>query len=193
MLARGPCLALALFAGTFHAYAEPRDAAAGQAIELFGRAGLGRGLRFNNPFRLRTQLGSDPESLSLTAPYLDLTTGAAFGPPNALLHGGALALSIALEGVPQEVLTPSYVALFGLPPRWVFLGRAGTPIIIQPDANLGFELAAAAAFLVSAGMGVTAELAGSLFYGAATPDVSTTIVPVASFELGLWLSYEILR
>jgi hypothetical protein len=193
MRARGPCLALALFAGTFHADAQPRDSAAHQAIEFFGRTALGRGLRFNNPFRLRTQLGSDPESLSLTAPYLDLTTGAAFGPPDSLLHGGALALSIALEGVPQEVLTPSYVALFELPPRWVFLGRAGTPIILEPDANLGFELAAAAAFLVSAGMGVTAELVGSLFYGAATPDVSTTIVPLASFELGVWLSYEVLR
>jgi len=193
MLARGSCLALAVFAATIHADAQPRDAAAGQSIELFGRSGIGRGLRFNNPFRLRTQLGSDTESLSLTAPYFDLTVGAAFGPPDSLLHGGALALSIALEGVPQEVLTPSYVALFGLPPRWVFLGRAGTPIILEPDANLGFELAAAAAFLVSAGMGVTAEVVGSLFYGAATPDVSTTIVPVASFELGIWLSYEVLR
>src|SRR5687768_8628385 len=139
MLARGPCLAFALFAGTIHADAQPRDAPADQTIELFGRASIGRGLRLNNPFRLRTQLGSDPESLSLTAPYLDLTAGAAFGPPDSLLHGGALALSIALEGVPQEVLTPSYVALFGLPPRWVFLGRAGTPIIFEPDYNLGFE------------------------------------------------------
>ena len=54
---------------------------------LFGVAG-GRGLRFNNPFRLRTQLGSTEQSLSLTAPYIDTHLAALFGNPFGLQHGG---------------------------------------------------------------------------------------------------------
>ena len=36
---------------------------------------VGRGLRFNNPYRLRRVLGDDPSSLSLGATYLDLHVG----------------------------------------------------------------------------------------------------------------------
>jgi hypothetical protein len=36
---------------------------------------VGKGLRFNNPYRLRRVLGDDAESLSLTATYQDVHVG----------------------------------------------------------------------------------------------------------------------
>jgi hypothetical protein len=165
--------------------------ARGRYARLFGGVELGRGLRLNNPYRLETVLGDDAESLSLTATYLDLSVGAAFGPPDGLQHGGALHASFALHGIPQEVLTPSYVAMT----RWTpfrFHGRVGTPIVLEPDANVGAEIAAGAAWLLSAGLGVGLELCASMFYGAATYDRTTTAIPIISLQGGLALDYEIL-
>src|SRR5687768_16811451 len=53
----------------------------GQYVHGFGELMLGKGLRLNNPFRLATPVGDDPDGLSFTAYYLDLGIGAAFGPP----------------------------------------------------------------------------------------------------------------
>jgi len=163
----------------------------GAYAHLFGGLELGRGLRLNNPYRLETVLGDDAESLSLTATYLDLSAGAAFGPPDRLQHGAALHASFALHGIPQEVLTPSYVAMM----RWTpfrFHGRIGTPIVLEPDANVGGEIAAGAAWLLSAGLGVGLELCASLFYGAATYDRTVTAIPIVSLQGGLAVDYEIL-
>src|SRR5882757_9998128 len=77
----------------------------------FGSLALGDGLRFNNPYRLSTPLGKTPESLSLTAAYLDLALGVVRGPPDGLGHGAIVHLSIAAQGIPQEVLSLSYIAL----------------------------------------------------------------------------------
>src|SRR4051812_8838246 len=46
-----------------------------------GGAYLGRGLRFNNPYRLRSELGDGAQSLSLTATYLDLQAVRLFSDP----------------------------------------------------------------------------------------------------------------
>jgi hypothetical protein len=163
----------------------------GRYAHLFGGLEIGRGLRFNNPYRLETVLGDDAESLSLTATYLDLSAGAAFGPADGLQHGAALHLSFALHGIPQEVLTPSYVAMT----RWTpfrFHARVGTPIVLEPDVNVGGEIAAGAAWLLTAGLGVGLELCASLFYGAATYDRSVTAIPIVSLQGGLAVDYEIL-
>jgi hypothetical protein len=164
----------------------------GPLLHTFASVALGKGLRFNNPYRLATPLGEDAESLSTTAAYLDLAVGAALGPPDALQHGGEVALSIATDGVPQEVLALSYVALLPLGERFLARGRAGVPIVIEPDANLGFELAVGGAFLLTGGFGFTGELVGSLFYGAGTLDKTTTTIPVLSLELGVYFEYEVL-
>src|SRR6187455_2490362 len=74
-----------------------------------GGSYLGRGLRFNHPYRLRSVLGDEPESLSLGATYLDLHLGRTFGEPDGFEHGFAGHLSIALDGIRQEVFTPSYL------------------------------------------------------------------------------------
>jgi hypothetical protein len=152
---------------------------------------LGRGVRFNNPYRLSTVLGDDAESLSLTASYLDLSLGAALGQPDGWQHGATLGTSIALAGIPQEVLTPSYVVLRRLPERSWLHARAGLPLVIEPDFNVGAELAVGGAFLVSGGLGVGGEFVASMFYGAATHERTQTAIPIVSLELGLVLDCEV--
>lgn len=164
----------------------------GPHLALLGTLTLGKGLRFNNPYRLETPLGDDAESLSLTATYLDLGVSVSAGAPRGLAHGIALNLSVATEGIPQEVLTPAYLASWRLPPRFLLLGRAGLPIILEPDANLGYELALGGVYFIAAGIGVTAEVIGSLFYGAATQERAATAIPLLSAQFGIAVGYEVL-
>ena len=159
----------------------------------FGSLGLGKGLRFNNPYRLATPLGDTPESLSSTATYYDIGFGVVRGPARGLAHGAVLHLSIAAQGIPQEVLSLSYIALDRVGDgRFLLFGRAGIPVILEPDVGGGLETAFGAAFMISAGLGVQSELAGSLFYGAGTQDRSVTTIPVLSAQLGLFVDYEVL-
>ena len=160
----------------------------------FGSLALGDGLRFNNPYRLSTPLGKTPESLSLTAAYYDLSLGVVRGPPDGLAHGAVLHLSIAAQDIPQEVLSLSYIALERIGDgRTMLFGRAGIPIVLQPDLGGGIEAAFGAAYMISAGLGVQSELVGSLYYGAGTLDRSVTTIPVLSAELGLFIDYEVLQ
>jgi len=155
---------------------------------------FGDGLRFNNPYRLATPLGKTPESLSLTAAYFDLGLGAVRGPPDGLAHGAVMHLSIAVQGIPQEVLSLSYIGLERIGNgRTILFGRFGIPVILQPDLSGGLETAFGAAFMISSGIGVQGELVGSLYYGAATLDRSVTTIPVVSGELGVFFDYEVLE
>jgi hypothetical protein len=159
----------------------------------FGGLSLGDGIRFNNPYRLSTPLGKTPESLSLTSAYYDLGLGVVRGPLDGLAHGAIVHLSMAAQGIPQEVLSLSYIALDRVGSgRTLIFGRAGIPIILQPDLSGGLELGAGAAFMVTAGLGVQGELVGSLFYGAGTFDHSVSTIPVVSGQLGLFVDYEVL-
>lgn len=169
-------------------FSEPR----GSYVHSFGSLGLGRGVRFNNPYRLQTVLGDTPESLSLSASYVDLGLGAAFGDPNGLRHGAVAHLSIAVQGIAQEVLSLSYVALAPVARDWLVNARAGVPVVLEPDLGAGLELGLGAAFLVSGGIGLSAELVSSLFFGAATWESNPTIIPVVSLQAGAWVQYEIL-
>lgn len=155
-----------------------------------GGAFLGRGLRFNNPYRLRRVLGDNAESLSLSATYLDLRVARTFSPPDSWEHGAALNLSIAIDGIRQEVVTPSYLLLRRLSPRVLGYGRAGFPIVLEPDASVGLEAGLGAAYALSARLGVGAELDFSLFYGAATIDKAVTLVPLVSLALGVVFDWE---
>jgi hypothetical protein len=201
---RGAALAaLTVLTVAFSSRAAPPDAAAeerpaelqpanGSYLHLFGALALGKGIRFNNPYRLATPLGDDAESLSTTATYVDASIGATGGDPEGLQHGVSFHISFAVTGIPQEVVTPSYVALYRFPPRFFAYGRAGLPVILEPDANVGYELALGGAYLVTAGIGATAELVGDLFYGAATQDEAVTTIPVLSFQLGVLVDFEVL-
>ena len=159
-------------------------------FNLLGAVALGRGVRFNNPFRLSTQLGDDGESLSLSATYADFSLGLALGSPNGLQHGGSVHLSVALDGITQEVLTPSYLALLRLTERWTLYARAGVPLILEPDFNAGAELALGGAWFFLSGTAVTTELVYDVFYGAATAEVSHTVIPILSLQAGLLFDYE---
>jgi hypothetical protein len=158
----------------------------------FAALWLGKGLRFNNPYRLPTPLGDDYESVSASATYVGVGAGATFGAPAGLQHGAALQFDYALDGIRQEVLTPSYVVLHGFSARLLGYARFGTPVVLEPDLNLGLELGAGGVWYVRAGLGICAELIGSMFYGAATLEHSVTYVPMLSLQLGLRADYEVL-
>jgi hypothetical protein len=151
---------------------------------------VGRGLRFNNPYRLRRVLGDDPRSLSLGATYLDLHLGRTFSSPDGWEHGATLNLSVATDGVRQEVLTPSYLLVRRLSARVLGYARAGFPIVLEPDAAVGLEAGVGGAYFLTANLGLSAELDVSLFYGAATIERAVTLIPVASLAVGVLFDWE---
>lgn len=179
---------------------EPSDAKAYQELlktpsgfaRLVGTLELGKGFRFNNPYRLESELGKTAASLSTTATYLDLGAAVAFGKPFGLEHGAALHLSFALGGVPQEVLVPAYFAALPLGARGLAYGRVGPAIILQPDANVGGEAAIGGVFFLTGMLGVGGEVLGDLFYGAATLDKKITTYPILSAQLGIVVQHEVL-
>ena len=159
---------------------------------LVGTLELGKGMRFNNPYRLGTQLGATAESVSLTSTYLDLGGAVAFGPPDGLQHGVALHLSFALAGVSQAVLTPTYIAAYRGPRRFLAYGRLGPSIVLTPDPTIGGELAAGFGWFFTSRLAVAGELVGDIFYGAGTPTKGISTYPILSAQLGLLVDYEIL-
>jgi len=164
----------------------------GPYFDLFGTLMFGDGLRFNNPYRLSHELGSDAESVSATAPYLDLAMAATTGKPDGLQHGVRLGWSLSTSGVPQQTITPSYLALLRLARVWMVYGWAGFPVLIEPDLNLGAELALGGSWLVRAGLGATAALVADAFYGAGTRETRAALYPVVSAQIGFFVNYEVL-
>jgi hypothetical protein len=151
---------------------------------------VGKGLRFNNPYRLERVLGDDAESLSLSATYVDVHLGRTFSAPGGWEHGVSLKLSIATDGIRQEVVTPSYLLVRRFTPRVLGYGRAGFPIVLEPDANVGLEAGLGAAYFFTASLGIGAELDFSVFYGAATIERAVTVIPMTSLAIGLFFDWE---
>lgn len=151
----------------------------------------GTGLRFNNPYRLATPLGDDAESVSRTAGYVDIGFAGTLGNPLGLQHGFALRTTVAVEGVGQAVMTPSYFGWrrWG---AWALYGRAGTPLVLSPKVTWGLEASAGGAWFFLGGVAVTAEIVGDVFYGAGTRDVAVATYPVLSGQLGILGTYEVL-
>jgi len=164
----------------------------GTYVHLMAFADLGDSLRFNNPFRLSNQLGDTGESLSRTPVYSSLGGAVALGDPNGFQHGLLLQWSRQLAGLPQNVLTPSYLLLHGGLRPWIPYARAGLPIVLNPDANVGGEAALGGSYMLLAGIGVHAEVVGSIFYGAATWDTGRTTIPMLSLQVGITGDYEVL-
>jgi hypothetical protein len=161
-------------------------------FDLVATLMIGDGLRFNNPYRLQHELGHSGQSLSATASYIDLGVGAAMGKPDGLQHGARLGWSLALAGVSQQIITPSYQAMKRFGPSWLVYGWLGLPIILSPDANVGAEIAAGGAWLARAGLGVTLAVVADGFYGAGTRETSAALYPVVSAQAGLLIAYEAL-
>lgn len=205
--ARGPallaCIALASltlasltlaspkYAGAAELEDAPRSEAASPAVRAIAALSLGRGLRFNNPYRLATPLGSTPESVSLSATYLDLSLGALWAEAFGLQHGAGLSAVVALSGLGQLGLTPSYLLHADVSRALELRVRAGVPVIVAPDTTLGLEAGFGSLIGVGFGLGLTAELVGDLFFGAATEERSVTTIPMLSLQLGLFFEHEI--
>ena len=138
-----------------------------------------------------SSLGGDAESVSRTAAYGDVGLGLAFGRAEGLQHAGALRTTFAVEGIRQVMMTPSYL----LWRRWGALaayGRVGLPIVLNPNPNVGAELAAGGVFFVRGGIGLVGELVGDMFYGAGTREVSRPAYPLLGAQLGLQVDLEVL-
>jgi len=167
---------------------EPR----GGYARFFFTTGFGRGLRFNNPYRLATQLGDGPESVSLTASYWDSAMAVAFGNPDGLQHGAAVHLAVAVHGVPQQTLSGSYLLMYRADSPFLIYGRTGPVVLTAPDPNIGGELAVGGAWFFTGALGVTAELVGNLFYGAGTYEVTYSVIPTLSLQGGIIVDLEVL-
>jgi hypothetical protein len=159
----------------------------GTYLRTFGELSLGKGLHLNNPYRLGTV-----DAVGFSATYLDLGVGLVVGPPDGLAHGGRISLLVATDGISQQVMDFSYVALLPLGEHALVRGRAGMPVVLSPDSTVGLEAAVGGAWLFTGGIGASAELVGSLFYGAATPERATTTIPVLALQIGAWFEFEVL-
>lgn len=188
------CLLLFARAASAEPEAPPRAPTSSKLppFQLMATAFAGDGLRFNNPYRLSTPLGSTAESVSRTAAYADLGLAATFGDPRKVQHGFAARLSLAAEGVPQGVLAPSYLIWWRLHPAWAAYSRVSTPIVLTPTLTWGLEAGLGGVWFARAGLGVAAELVGDVFYGAGTRDVKAAAYPVLSAQLGFVFAYEVL-
>jgi len=172
------------------AEAGPASDASPTPISGLLQLSFGRGVRFNNPYRLSTPLGESAESVSLAAAYLDLGGALLFGPGD-FRHGASLSGAVALQGIGQLVLTPSYLALFGLDDEVAIRGRAGVPVVVAPDASAGLEAAVGASYAVAYGLGAVVELVGSVYFGAATDERSITTIPMLSLQLGICFDHQV--
>jgi hypothetical protein len=159
--------------------------------QFFATAMGGTGLRFNNPYRLATPLGSNAESVSRTAAYLDLGLAATFNNPLGWQSGVAFRVTTALEGVGQTVLTPSYFG-FRRKGKLAAYGRAGIPLVVSPDVTWGLEGAVGGALFFLGGMGLVAEIIGDVFYGEGTRERSVATYPILSGQLGFVGTFEVL-
>lgn len=191
-------LVLVLATNDAHAQPEVIDRSAadvplpGTYLHLMSTASVGDSLRFNNPYRLEHQLGETGESLSLTPPYVNLGGAFALGDPDGWQHGGSIQWSRSAAGLPQHVVAPAYMVVFGGARPWLAFARAGLPIVLNPDPNVGGELGVGGAWLFTAGLGLQAELIGDVFYGAATWEKRITTIPMVSLQVGVVIDYEVL-
>jgi len=167
--------------------AHTKAAELGTYLHTFGELSLGKGVHTNNPFRL-----GSTDAFGFTATYVNLGLGLAVGPPEGVQQGGQVSLALATDGVAQQVLTFSYVALLPVGRDLILRGRGGLPVVLSPDSNVGLELGLGGAWLFTGGLGASAELVGSLFYGAATQDREATTIPVIALQLGMWFDHEVL-
>jgi hypothetical protein len=158
-------------------------------VTLLASALGGTGLRFNNPYRLATPLGSSAESVSRTNAWMDFGLTVFVGNPTRVVHGVSVRFMQSVEGVAERNVTPSYV-LGHRSPRLLAYGRIGVPFVTTPRPNVGLEGALGAFYFLRAGIGLGGELVGDIFYGAGTATASRPVYPILGAQAGLIVSYE---
>ena len=159
---------------------------------LMGAVELGRGVRFNNPFRLATELGSGPESVSLIAPYADLGLAFSYGPPDSIQHGASVHLSVTMAGVTGVAVAPGYQLTYRGPRSFLAYGRIAPIVALAPDLDLGGEIAGGFGWFLTGHLAVAAELVFDTWLGAGTHHVAVATYPVLAGQLGLLVDYELL-
>ena len=174
------------------AKAEPKEESPSGYLNLFATLGFGGGFRFNNPYRLATQLGADAASVSLSPGFVDFSGNMTFGLPTNVQHGGSVHAGAALGGVPQAYMNVSYILDYHRYAAWMFHARIGPTILLSPDINVGGELASGFSWLFTGALGLTGELAFDLFYGAGTLERTYSVVPIVSAQLGVIVDFEVL-
>lgn len=165
----------------------------GATARFFATASGGTGFRFNNPYRLSSQVGEDATSLSTIDPYFDVSANFVFGPVGLPQHGVSLHVGAPVVGVFQPFITPSYILAYRGDLPVLLYGRVGTPMLLSPDFNLGAELAGSASYFVTPGIGFTGEVMLDLFYGAATLETQASTVPVLALSWGVIVDVEFLQ
>lgn len=166
--------------------------AASRSLRLLAAVSVGKGLRFNNPYRLATPLGDTAESVSLSATYLDLALAALLPAVPLVEHGLSLDVLLALDGIGQLGLTPSYLLLFEPRRSLALRGRLGLPLVVAPDSSIGLEAGVGAQLPLGHGFGFVGELVGTVFFGAATEQRSVTTIPMLALQLGLCFDQRVL-
>lgn len=170
---------------------QPQPAAGSTVVRGGAALAVGKGLRFNNPYRLATPLGDTAESISTSATYLEVAAGIVRPVARGFWHGAALSGVVALEGIGQFGLTPAYLAELECAPSVLLRGRLGVPIVVAPDTTWGLEAAFGPKLVLTHGLGVSAELVADVFFGAATEEKNVTTIPMLSFQLGLFFDHEV--
>lgn len=160
-------------------------------FRLFASLEFGRGFRFNNPYRLATELGTSAESVSLIAPYGDLGLGFAYGPPDGLQYGAAVHLAAAMAGVSGYAMSYCFQVTYRGPRRFLAYGRVG-PTLNTPEVTGGAEIAGGFGWFVTSYLAVAGELIGDVWWGAGTHQVAVATYPILSAQLGLLVDYELL-
>lgn len=161
-------------------------------LNLFSTLGFGDGLRFNNPYRLDTVLGSDAASLSLTPAFMDLSANMTFGLPTRVQHGASVHVGFSLAGTSQVYVNASYVLDYHRYAPWMVHARIGPTFLLSPDINGGGEIAAGFSYFFTGALGLTSEVAFDLFYGAGTLERNYSVVPILSAQLGIIVDFEVL-
>jgi len=163
----------------------------GLPFTVHAAAFFGDGLRFNDPFRLATVLGSSAEEVSRTSSYVDLAASITLGDPRKFQPGFSLHVSLALEGVQQTAVAPTFVVYRRFRDLAAY-ARAGFSIVATPETTWGMEGALGGIWFVRGGIGLVAEIVGDLFYGAGTREVSAAAYPVLSGQIGLTVAWEVI-
>ena len=66
-------------------------------------------------------------------------------------------------------------------------------MVLEPDLNVGVEAGLGGLLAVTGGVQASFELIYSQFYGAATQEVSITVIPIVSAQLGVRVAYEVFQ
>lgn len=146
---------------------------------------------------LRLARNRDFGQSALTPAYLDALGGYVFAGGGALRSGAALGASVAYTddggytepviALEQLVLMPAYLLRYEPSTDLTLLAHAGVPIVVAGGPSCGLEVAGALGYRFLAGFGAFAELGFDTFLGTAT-----SVHPLLTLELGVFVDYEVL-